>query len=177
MVKPPSDEDASAERPRHKKAPAEWGDGWFYDRLAPSAYEVKAALQMVIGCAAIVLLAIHFVGDHHQHMRDATEQLLGGIGIGLAAAAVIELAYTLFTAGPDEALDPLMLGLASAILLLVGGLDNKTISFGRAAALLVLGILLAILFATRLMLAADEEPPDVWWVRRILGLRGRQRRR
>jgi hypothetical protein len=45
--------------------------------------------------------------------------IVSAIAYALAVAAAIELAYTLFTPGPDEALDPLMLGLSSALLLLV----------------------------------------------------------
>ncbi|MGO9790913.1 MAG: hypothetical protein ACLP8S_15875 [Solirubrobacteraceae bacterium] len=81
---------------------------------------------------------------------------------------MVELTYTLFTPGPDEALDPLMLGLAATLLLLLGHLTN--VDFGEAAALLALGLLLAVLFATRLWLAKRSERdrvPSIWWLWRM----------
>jgi hypothetical protein len=42
----------------------------------------------------------------------------------LAAATVIQLAFTLFTLGPDEALDPVLLAIASALLLQLGNVDH-----------------------------------------------------
>jgi hypothetical protein len=50
-------------------------------------------------------------------VRGASEVVLTDIGFALAAAAVVELAYTLFTHGPDEALNPLILGVGAAILI------------------------------------------------------------
>jgi hypothetical protein len=80
---------------------------------------------------------------------------------------VVELAYTLFTDGPDEALDPLMLGVSAALLIQLGGLTLE-VPFQQAAGLLVLGVLLAVLFATRLMLAErhDSKSPRIWWIKR-----------
>jgi hypothetical protein len=142
--------------------------GDLYAAYEPGARRLKTALQMLIGAAAVVIIAAHFavaaVAEWLPKLTDATTQLLGGIGIALAAAAVVELAYTLFTPGPDEALDPLMLGLAAALLLLVGGLDSG-VGVDRAAALLLLGVLLAGLFGTRLYLAESKDTPDLWWLR------------
>jgi hypothetical protein len=98
---------------------------------------------------------------------DPTSLFLNGIGIGLAAAAAIELAYTLFTDGPDEALDPLMLGLASTLLLKLSGLTGA-LSLSQVGALAILGLLLIGLFAARLMLAeSTDEQPRIWWIRRL----------
>jgi hypothetical protein len=146
-----------------------------YRRYGPVARNLKTLIQMAIGAAAVAILAAHFgwaaiTGDLPRSLHSATTQLLGGVGVALAAAAVVELAYTLFTPGPDEALDPLMLGLAAALLLLVGGLDPLAVTLGQAAALFLLGALLAALFATRLMLAerpSDDERPHIWWVTRL----------
>jgi hypothetical protein len=98
----------------------------FYSGGAPPAYTIKVALQMVIGlCTVIALgwaLTAIFIGQYHhvQHLyMDAAHTSILVITAGLAAAAAVELAYTLFTPGPDEAVDPLMLGLAAGILLLV----------------------------------------------------------
>jgi hypothetical protein len=84
-----------------------------YDPLQPRAKNVKAMLQMAIGVTTVTVVGWQYfntLGD-----GDPTSLFLNGIGIGLAAAAALELAYTLFTDGPDEALDPLTLGLASEV--------------------------------------------------------------
>ena len=57
-------------------------------------------------------------------LNRSTKLILGGTGVGLAAAAALELAYTLFTPGPDEALDPLMLGLSATILLKLAAIEG-----------------------------------------------------
>lgn len=75
-------------------------------------------------------------------VKDPTTLILNGISIGLAAAAALELAYTLFTPGPDEALDPLMLALSATLLLKLTQLTSP-VSMGEAVALLLLGLLLA----------------------------------
>ena len=141
-----------------------------YKRLEGPARTLKATLQMLIGAGAIIALGAHFVvhwlGPGLPSLHKATTTLLGGIGAALAAAAVVELAYTLFTPGPDEVLDPLMLGVAAGLLLLAGGLESG-IQLSQAVAFLVLGILLAMLFATRLWLVevSSGKTPQVWWIR------------
>jgi hypothetical protein len=77
------------------------------------------------------------------------------ITAGLAAAAAVELAYTLFTPGPDEALDPLMLGLSAGILLLVTRPDVPVAwqFLGTVLGVLALGLLFLI---RRQFLKSDE---------------------
>lgn len=152
---------SSQEDPRNK-VPSE---PTIYDFLQPRAKKVKAVLQMAIGIITVTAVGWRYfdtLGD-----GDPTSLFLNGIGIGLAAAAAIELAYTLFTDGPDEALDPLMLGLASTLLLKLAGLTG-TLSVSQVGALAILGLLLIGLFAARLMLAeSTDEQPRIWWIRRL----------
>jgi hypothetical protein len=61
-----------------------------------------------------------------------------------------------------------MLGIAAAMLLMVGGLDRHTAD-DIAVPLLLLGLLLTVLFGTRLMLAESSDPPRVWWVDLLRG--------
>jgi hypothetical protein len=161
-----------AMRPDRPLKPGE--EGYLYAALSPRAHEVKSALQMLIGVGTVAALTIHFALDlgHLDPLRAVTKTLLGGIGVGLSASAVVELAYTLFTPGPDEALNPLMLGVAAALLFVLGGVDRDTLTVGTAAALLLLGLLLATLFLTRLLLAESSDlPTHIWWIRRMLGLK------
>jgi hypothetical protein len=134
-----------------------------YDLLQPHAKNVKAALQMAIGIITVIAIGWRYIDSLGN--VDATKVFLDGIGIGLAATAALELAYTLFTDGPDEALDPLMLGLASTLLLKLAGLSD-TASFSQVGVLALLALLLIGLFAARLMLAeSTEQPPKIWWIR------------
>src|SRR3712207_34256 len=102
-----------------------FGEGRAYAWSPALAHEAKSVVQMIIGVVTLVggLLSCITGSGGFGTSREATMVLLGGVGVGLAAAAVGELAYTVVTPGPDEALNPVMLGLAAAILLLIGGLD------------------------------------------------------
>lgn len=89
---------SNSQQDQKKKVP---GQHTIYDSLQPRAKKVKAVLQMAIGIITVTAVGWRYfdtLGD-----GDPTSLFLNGIGIGLAAAAAIELAYTLFTDGPDEA--------------------------------------------------------------------------
>lgn len=132
-----------------------------YQVSQSTAENLKAILQMAIGVITVCVVGWRFL-----YAPDAglAKLILEGTGVGLAAAAALELAYTLFTPGPDEALDPLMLALSATILL---KLSESSISLANAGAFLLLGVLLAVLFATRLMLAERAEgDPRIWWIPR-----------
>ena len=136
-----------------------------YDPLQPRAKNVKAVLQMAIGIITVTAVGCRYFDTLGS--GDPTSLFLNGIGIGLAAAAALELAYTLFTDGPDEALDPLMLGLAATLLLKLSGLTGA-LSLSQVGALVILGLLLIGLFGARLMLAeSTDEQPRIWWIRRL----------
>lgn len=136
-----------------------------YDPLQPRAKNAKAVLQMTIGIITVTAVGWRYFDTLGG--GDPTTLFLNGIGIGLAAAAALELAYTLFTDGPDEALDPLLLGIASTLLLKLAGLTG-TPSLSQVGALAILGLLLIGLFAARLMLAeSTDEQPRIWWIRRL----------
>jgi hypothetical protein len=155
-----AEQGASTETPKTPET-AELPD--VYARAKPYAAILKASLQMLVGVIAVSVVgwqALFFSGV------DLTTLILNGISIGLAAAAALELAYTLFTPGPDEALDPLMLALSATLLLKLTQLGSP-VSMGEALALVLLGLLLAALFATRLMLAERDEKdklPKIWWL-------------
>jgi len=113
---------------------------------------VKIALQMLLGFAiAVILIAKLFCRtflpfsliNSFWAFKPSTLDL---VGHALAYSAGIELAYTLFTPGPDEALDPVMMGLAAAMLLGISQVAMLTVSEAGAAVLycLALGGLFAI---------------------------------
>jgi hypothetical protein len=164
----------------------EWVSKWIsrildekyvYDRVQPKAQAVKAAIQVLIGLAAIALL-IYQLSTHFHEKIDATADLtLKTIGVALAFSAAVELAYTFFTDGPDEALDPLILGISSFTLIMVSEsrwIDDSNINLDvLAIPVLLLALSIFILFLTKKYLLevrtakSDDEkdkPPSETWL-------------
>lgn len=130
----------------------------FYNWSDPWAFRIKAALQMLVGvlmlvAVLLVLLRAKVPGSQepptvgHEGMTHALasiqEDIFGVIGIGLAVGAAIELAYTFFTDGPDEALDPALLTVSSALIVQLGqdpNQDGYTYQDGIATVLLVVAL-------------------------------------
>lgn len=123
-----------------------------YAVLQPWAYAFKIALQMLIGIGALAGLfwaIVHAQGNYHKSTtwQSETDLIIYIITAALSAAGAVELAYTLYTPGPDEALDPLMLGLSAGILLVI---TRSDIAVGWQFIGVVLGIIsLWILFKIR----------------------------
>jgi SNF family Na+-dependent transporter len=94
------------------------------DRLHHFIYPVKFVLQMIIGLAVLIMLipdAINgFEFIHSTQGRQLENPILQHalqtVSFGLAISAGIEMAYMLFTPGPDEAVEPVILSLAAATL-------------------------------------------------------------
>ena len=79
------------------------------------------------------------------------------IASAFAVAAAIELAYTLFTPGPDEAVEPLMLGLSSGILFLITENAKSGLSPAIQFSAVLLGaIALGVLFVIRNRFTRDD---------------------
>lgn len=171
---PDAPEDESPDRLCSGPSPSSKKQPDVYSVVELHARNVKAILQTMIGIAAVCVVGWRFLDVPIDNTHQATTLLIDGIGVGLAAAAALELAYTLFTPGPDEALDPLMLAVAAALLIQIARIE-QTPSPGTVAALLLQGLLLAVLFATRLMLVerSENDPgrPNIWWVLKILARR------
>ena len=98
--------------------PFGWLDRDPYVVWEKRAENVKARIQMGIGVMLVVALALRAVSGIanlkgnpilfavHQHRP------LELVSLGLMYAAGVELAYMLFTQGPDEAIGPVILGLS-----------------------------------------------------------------
>lgn len=133
-----------------------------YRQAAPKARWIKALIQMAIGVVAtgITLRDVKLGWNHHETALQIGGHVLDAVGTALAIAAAVELAYTLFTHGPDEALDPVMLGLSATLLLALGHVDKLDWRSGLAALLYVTA--LGGLFGIRKHLAdipdEDEQP-------------------
>jgi hypothetical protein len=136
-----------------------------YELLEPVARYAKILVQMTIGVVSIVLIiriALSARHDGFPNNLPGADSTIQVIAAGLAIAAAAELAYTLFTDGPDEAIDPLMLGLASALLFQLAKL--KTLTSGAGIATILLVVSLGVLFAVRREFIEDSEGPK--WSRR-----------
>src|SRR6266567_4312273 len=125
-----------------------------YDLIEPFAKNIKITLQMFIGfglTGLIILKILHQLqwSINNTFLNDFVymSSTLAIVAAALAYSSAIELAYTLFTKGPDEAVDPLMLGLAAAILLSISKTEVFDVTFGEAMAFYVAG--LAGLFAIK----------------------------
>jgi len=115
-----------------------------YKAADPRAEWIKAIVQMLIGVATVATIAV-VVWIPRFNSIGIAELALRIVAIGLALAAVVELTYTLFTDGPDEALNPLILGLSSFILIKISTPETGlTVSNTGAIALLI--VALGILF-------------------------------
>jgi hypothetical protein len=127
-------------------------ENYIYGHVQPKAQGIKAAIQVLIGLAAIVLL-IYRLSTHFDENTNATADLaLKTIGVALAFSAAVELAYTFFTDGPDEALDPLILGISSFTLILVSEsrwLENSVNLDALAVPVLLFALSIFILFLTK----------------------------
>lgn len=127
-----------------------------YKWLQPKTYAVKIFLQMLIGLGIVLTLGTKFITAHWPtllcHLTDAYVEFLRGhplqiVGYALAISAGIELAYMLFTPGPDEAIEPLLLGFAAAILLVIS-VENVA-TYQIAVTVLVFTICVVLLFWLR----------------------------
>ena len=110
--------------------------------------------------------------DLQAAVRAAPE--LGLVSGALLAAAAVELAYMLFTPGPDEAIDPLILGLAGTTILALSHHEQAAGESGRAGTglddlmngalilLLVAGLFLLFFlrWKVRQWFADEEAGPD-----------------
>jgi hypothetical protein len=132
-----------------------------YDRTKPRAENIKALLQMAIGVVAAIVILVGLLWGmaHHDDTGQLSRRALARIALALIISAAIELAYTLFTPGPDEVLDPLMLGLSATLLLNITDPRNK---FGWQLGLATVLFAAAIggLFAARKYLADLPQSSD-----------------
>jgi hypothetical protein len=136
---------------------------WLYHKASPWAHGIKVFLQMIVGIGAVIDIAWHVEQSVSTHK--GTAPFFPGIMISvtvvasaLAVAAGIELAYTLFTPGPDETLEPLMLGLSSGILFLITENGDKSLSLPAQFSAVLLGVIaLGVLFFIRRRFLRDDD--------------------
>ena len=136
-----------------------------YTRFGPRAEKIKIILQMSVGLILTVVIivyiaiyAIEFIIPHKSQNPLTDVSILTIVGVALAISTAFELAYTLFTDGPDEAVNPVITGVAAGILLLI----SPRLDFSGAGAIAVLILALVVLFILREFFIEDED-----WVDRL----------
>ena len=126
-----------------------------YQTYEPLAESIKITIQMFIGFIlgvavlidGLVFLCSSFSNPSPQWIAHLNP--LNIIAYGLFFSTGVDLAYMLFTPGPDEAIDPVMTGLAAAILLGIGKTDFSQIQLAQGVALFLAVAALGGLFAAK----------------------------
>jgi len=129
-----------------------------YDRVEAPAQTVKALIQMLIGGVALVAAIVSFYvqnKDPEVKLSDFADRALTIVGVALAVSAVIELAYTFFTQELDEAIDPLILGISSFILIKISK-DDPEFTVPSLLPVLLLTSAILLLFLARRLLPANK---------------------
>ena len=131
-----------------------------YNRVQPPAEAIKGYIQIGIGIAVITVFVQHWISQPPGKFNIAQEAL-GLVGYGLAASAAVELAYTFFTKGPDEALDPLILGVSSFTLIALSRIDPPRLKTSDTIPISLLALVILLLFfARRFLFEVETEAPD-----------------
>jgi len=137
-----------------------------WEKVVEKADYVRKSLQMIVAIGIVVLLVLKLlyhlkVGLFGGILDPLLEQkTLEIVGECLAFSAAIDLAYMLLTPGPDEAIEPLILGLASAILFSISKIDSADTTLALEIGLYVL--VLALLFIMRSLFIEDKNGNSQW---------------
>ncbi len=101
------------------------------------AYLILLVLALKILCRAAVLLGSPLTRFPGVQDVLLSKPALTIVGIGLGYSAAVDLAYMLFTPGPDEAIQPLLVGLAASALIAIsdGTIDWIDVAFVPVACL------------------------------------------
>lgn len=109
----------------------------------------------VVGSVVVLVAVLRDTLNGGHTALYASKHALLIISVSLAVAASLELAYTLFTPGPDEAVDPLILGISAVFLYLASGLASLTWTGG--VSVILFAVTLGILFAVRQRFIDDDD--------------------
>ncbi len=137
----------------------------YHSRFARWAQFYKVLLQMLLGVAGIAALGIKLglklwpseaPGWPMSLLQDTNP--LGIIGYVLACSAAVELAARLFTKGPDEAVDPVILGIAATCFLIISRPDVPILH--TAIVIVASTVAIGILFFVRNSFVSDPDAID-----------------
>lgn len=120
-----------------------------YNWAEPYAGMIKVCLQMAVGIIVAALLFIRgllYLNIDFHIPYEPSENPLELVGKGLMISAGFELAYMLFTKGPDEAIEPVILGIAATTLIIA---SRESFELNQALMILVLSVSIGLLFFVR----------------------------
>jgi len=131
-----------------------------YRFAARPAYLVKVICQMLLGLGlaiAFIAKVYMFVLTDHQCVADANSlgnsirctNTLAIMGYALALSAGFELAYRMFSDGIHGAIDPLIVGVSSAFLIIVASLTLENVNWQIAMLLTSLTLTVGALLYCR----------------------------
>jgi hypothetical protein len=137
-----------------------WNNELYDERFTKHAEGIKAGLQVLIGFAFAIFLAYQVIKSlDTESLQSTADHALKAVGGALAISAVVELVYTFFTKGPDEATDPLILGISSfALFKLSARKAHLDTASALPLALLALAIV-ALFFARRFLSGMKNDTP------------------
>lgn len=122
---------------------------YLYHFLEPWAHLVRTIFQMLTRIVTATMIVIKILAGAGILNSDKIPTYiietptLGIVGNALTYSAAFELSYMLFTPGPDEAIDPVILGLASAVMLII---SDTSVDWTDAVVAPLLRISIALLF-------------------------------
>lgn len=134
-----------------------------YDIAEPKAKKIKILIQMAIGIGLATLIIIEMISLVYPGIRNIVpskidllinKDILKMVSLGLGAATGIELAYMLFTDGPDEAVDPLIMGIAAFTL---SQLSDNEFEIKKGIGIFFVVILIPILFFVKNKFLKDKK--------------------
>ncbi|WP_336855084.1 hypothetical protein [Pseudescherichia vulneris] len=128
-------------------------------------YLIFLALSILLLCKGSFELLQTLCPNNDALKWDIVAQLLHintllYVASALALSSGIQLAYMLVTHGPDEAIEPVMLGIASAVLLILSKVDPEEWTVQYAFVLLIMIICIAILFSLSVWMSKGAKPPS-----------------
>lgn len=125
----------------------------------------KNIVQYIIGLSIFSLViyeicikafGVNFPTSNQYMIELINMPILEMVSIGLAAATALELAYMLFTPGPDEAIQPVMMGIASFVLYALSTFSPDT-SGVQLIGIALLVLCIPVLFWTKQQFEKSRE--------------------
>lgn len=128
-------------------------------------YCIFITLTLLLSCKGLIEIIQTLSPDAGILQWQLSKQLLSintllYVSLALAISCGIQLAYMLVTHGPDEAFEPVMLGIASAVLLILSKIEPDEWTVRYALGILIMIICIAILFSLSIWMNKGANPPS-----------------
>ncbi len=127
---------------------------------------LKTAVQALIGLGIFILVILKLLTYLDFTLRWLStpmtsfllaHPILETVGHALAFSAAVDLAYMLFTPGPDEAVEPVLLGIAATILIILSSSEMLNHVLETGLGVLFLASAIVLLFYARERFLKSEQ--------------------